>query len=98
MDIENFKKELNVTYVHVWGDIRGVPVMETYAKEVFHYTRNCFKYNGYITVPFCYKDFKSFTDLQQKAICEAEFVKAGICVKVDRCDADMFYSSKDECS
>ena len=57
-------------------------------------------YNGFITVPFSYDEFKSFNKLQQKAICEAEFVKAGICVMVDidRCDADMFYSSKDECS
>ena len=98
MDIENFKKVSKVTYVHVHGDIHGFPVVKTYARQEFHYKENRLMYNGFITVPFSYEEFKSFNKLQQKAICEAEFVKAGICVKVDRCDADMFYSSKDECS
>ena len=96
MDIENFKKVSKVTYVHVHGDIHGFPVVKTYAKQEFHYKENRLMYNGFITVPFSYDEFKSFNKLQQKAICEAEFVKAGICVMVDNCDVERFYSLEND--
>ena len=97
MDIEKFKKESKVTYVHVRGDIHGFPVVRTYAQKDFHYKDNRLIYNGFIAVPFCQDEFNSFNKSQQKAICEAEFAKAGICVMVDSCDAELFYSSEKEC-
>ena len=86
MDIEKFKKESKVTYVEVSGIIKGVPSEKN----------DVIRYKGYITVPFCYNDFKSFTDLQQKAICEAELVKSGICMQINSYYLDSFYCSEDD--
>lgn len=96
MDIEKFKKESKVTYVHVRGDIHGFPVVRTYAQKDFHYKGNSLIYNGFITVPFSYDQFKSFNKSQQIAICEAELAKTGICVMVDNCDVERFYSLEND--
>ena len=96
MDIKAFQLVSKITYVHVHGDIRGFPVVKTYAQHEVHYKGNSLIYNGFITVPFSYDQFKSFNKSQQIAICEAELAKAGICVMVDNCDVERFYSLEND--
>lgn len=91
MDIEKFKKESKVTYVHVSGERHGVFVITSYAMRDVKRSENLLRYNGYIVVPFNYYDFVSFSEEQQRAICEAELIKSGLCIQVNRCNPEVFY-------
>ena len=91
MDIEKFKNESKVTYVRVSGDIHGVTVMKAYAQRDFKYDDHRLNYSGYVAVPFSYEDFKSFGEKQQKAICEAELLRSGLCIQVKECNPEVFY-------
>lgn len=86
MDIEKFKNESKVTYVLVSGDIHGITV-----KRDSRYDTHRLNYSGYVAVPFSYEDFKSFGEKQQRAICEAELLRSGLCIQVKGCNPEVFY-------
>jgi len=92
MNIEKFKKESKVTYVHIVGRPTGVIVPRN--KQDF--SHDDFLYNGFIEVPFSYDNFMSLSDEQQRAICEATLCKLGHPVKVSGCNVELFYSSVKE--
>ncbi len=96
MDIEKFKKESKETYVYVTGDFRGLVVYRKNNTLPFETNTIFRKYSGYILVPFCFADFTSFNERQQKAICEAEIVRSGLCIEVESCDPNVFYYTEDE--
>jgi hypothetical protein len=93
MDIEKFKKESKVTYVHVKGECRGVFHPGSYHGYSFEYKTNKLSYSGYIEVPFSYDEFISFNKCQQIAICEASLTKAGLAIMVRDCDENQFYNN-----
>ena len=95
MDIEKFKKESKETYVYVSGERHGVFVINSYAQHDVKRSDNLLRYNGFIVVPFSYNDFISFNKKQQNAICEAEFIKSGLCIQVKDCNPDVFYKLND---
>ena len=88
MDIEKFKKESEVTYVYVKGDLRGVAI----PKPLEEYDHDSRKFETYMEVPFTFDEFMSFSKDQQIAICEAELIKIGKCVKLTICNPDRFYN------
>lgn len=85
MDIEKFKKESDVTYVHV----SGRP-----SKLYYDSGNKPIKFHGFIQVPFRFEDFTAFDEYQQKAICEASLNKAGLPIQVNFCDL-RFYQVND---
>ena len=88
MDIEKFKKESKVTYVYVKGDLRGVAI----PKPLDEYDHDSRKFETYMEVPFTFDEFTSFSKDQQIAICEAELIKLGKCVKLTICNPERFYN------
>ena len=54
-------------------------------------------FKSYVAVPFHYDDFKSFSESQQKAICQAEILKGGIYIEPKIfLKIDEFYLTDDE--
>ena len=92
MNIEQLKNESKSTYVYVHVHIHGIHKLRSYATHGFSYDLSRLNYCGTISVPFCYEDFISLNVYQQKAVCEAEFLKSGICLQVRECNPDIFYS------
>ena len=92
MDIEKFKKESAVTYVHVTGKPMGVIV----SRNKQDFSPNDFRYEGFIEVPSTYADFVALSDEQQCAICEVTLCKLGHLVRVFGCNPDLFYNSVKE--
>ena len=80
MNIEKFKKESSVTFVQCSGKL--LPSKE--------------RFNSYISVPYRYDEIVEFDTQQIKAICESEFVKAGVVVKLDFCNIDTFFNASKE--
>ena len=92
MDIEKFKNESKVTYVHVKGKPTGVIV----PRNKQDYSHDDFFYEGFIEVPFNYADFVALSDEQQCAICEVTLCKLGHPIRVSSCCPDLFYNSVKE--
>ncbi len=92
MDIEKFKKESTVTYVHVKGDYHGIAIMKAYAQRDFKYDDHRLIFEGFIIVPFGYADFCSCSKKQQLAICQAELIKSGVNIHLTEIDANSFYA------
>lgn len=67
-----FKQESPISYVYV-----DCQVVVTVPKDGIKTNSN--KFQGYIEVPYSYIEFTKFSEKQQKAICEAELCKNGIC-------------------
>ena len=94
MEINEYFTRIEVTYVYVEGEARGLVVPLSGNSNKNYYTDKL-KYKGYMEVPYSYEKFHSFSVYQQKAICQSIMAKSGILINIgneDACDPDKFYN------